>query len=79
MNARVLFPWLWLLVGVAFVMLVWPTRWRYDRITIEGDVVIVRLDRLTGEADMLLPDDGWVPVESAVDSTGAAAPAVLGS
>lgn len=45
MNARVLFPWLWLLVGVAFVMLVWPTRWRYDRITIEGDVVIVRLDR----------------------------------
>ena len=67
MNTRVLFPWLWLLVGVAFVMLVWPTRWRYDRITIEGDVVIVRLDRLTGEADMLLPDDGWVPMAPSED------------
>jgi hypothetical protein len=52
-NARVLFPWLWLLVGVAFVMLVWPTR--------------VRLDRLTGEADMLLPDDGWVPMAPSED------------
>lgn len=68
MNARVLFPWLWLLAVVAFVMLVWPTRWRYDRITIEGDVVIVRLDRLTGEADMLLPDDGWVPMAPSEDS-----------
>lgn len=68
MNARVLFPWLWLLAVVAFVMLVWPTRWRYDRITIEGDVVIVRLDRLTGEADMLLPDAGWVPMAPSEDS-----------
>lgn len=67
MNARALFPWLWWLVVVAFVLLVWPTRWRYDRITIEGDIVIVRLDRLTGDADMLIPDEGWVPMAPSED------------
>ncbi len=51
------------LVG-AFAAFVWPTRWRYDHMTVDGDIVPVRIDRFSGDADMLLPDDGWVPVEA---------------
>jgi len=64
-----------LLAAIAFVMLVWPTRWRYDHMTMEGDIVPVRIDRLTGNADMLLPDHGWVPVEAPPDSLGDGSPA----
>lgn len=57
--------WLVLLtVLAAFAAFVWPTRWRFDHMTVEGDVVPVRIDRFTGNADMLVPDDGWVPVEA---------------
>ena len=70
-------PLLWLLLLVAFAAYVWPTRWRYDHMTVDGDIVPVRMDRLTGRADMLLPDEGWVPVEVPVDSSGAAVPAGL--
>ena len=57
--------WLALALGLlfAFVTLVWPTRFRYDHMTVDGEAVIVRIDRITGDADMLLPDQGWVPVE----------------
>lgn len=66
------------LIGLfAFAAFVWPTRFRFDHMTVEGNIVLVRVDRFTGNADMLLPDDGWVPVESTVDSTGAAAPVSL--
>jgi hypothetical protein len=53
-----------LLALAAFVMFVWPTRWRYDHMTVDGDLVPVRIDRLTGDADMLVPDEGWQPVEA---------------
>lgn len=53
----------------AFVAFVWPTRWRYDHMTVDGDIVPVRIDRFSGDADMLVPDSGWLPVESAPDST----------
>jgi hypothetical protein len=76
---RWIVPLVFLLGLFAFTAYVWPTRFRFDHMTVEGNIVLVRVDRFTGDADMLLPDDGWVPVESAVDSTGAAAPAVLGS
>ncbi len=62
---------------LAFALFVWPTRWRYDHMTVDGNIVLVRVDRISGDADMLVPDDGWVPVESPVDSTGAATPASL--
>ncbi len=68
-------PLLLLLLLVAFAAYVWPTRWRYDHMTVDGDIVPVRMDRITGHADMLLPDEGWVPVEVPVDSSGAAVPA----
>jgi len=64
-----------LLLLLAFAVYVWPTRWRHDHMTVDGNIVPVRVDRFSGEADMLLPDDGWVPVRSSVDSSGAALPA----
>ena len=36
-----------------------------------------RTQRFSGQADMLLPDEGWVPVEAPADSTGGAVPAAL--
>ena len=67
----------WLIVLVVFAVYVWPTRWRYDHMTLEGNIVLVRVDRFSGDADMLLPDEGWVPVTAPEDSTGAAMPAGL--
>lgn len=58
-----------LAVVAAFVLYVWPTRFRYDHMTVDGNLVPVRIDRVTGDADMLVPDDGWVPVEAAQDAT----------
>ena len=77
MNARWLGPVLWLLLALVFVVYVWPTRWRYDHLTMDGNIVPVRIDRFTGDTDMLVPDEGWVPVEAETDSTGNASPAAL--
>jgi len=63
------------LLLLAFAVYVWPTRWRYDHMTVDGNIVPIRVDRFSGEADMLLPDDGWVPVRSPADSSDAALPA----
>ena len=55
----------WLIVialVTAFVMFVWPTRFRYTYVTTDGDTYPVRIDRLNGDADMLTPDDGWYPM-----------------
>ena len=56
-----------LLLLAALVLFVWPTRWRYDHITVSQDTYPVRIDRLSGHADILLPGDGWTPVEEATD------------
>ncbi len=61
---------LFLLVALALVAsvaaFVWPTRWRYDHLTWEGATYPVRIDRFNGNADVLLPGDGWTPVEDAL-------------
>jgi hypothetical protein len=56
----------------AFASFVWPTRWRYDHMTVDGDLVPVRIDRFSGEADMLVPDSGWLPVEAPPDDASIA-------
>jgi hypothetical protein len=67
--------WL-ILLGLlgTFLTFVWPTRFRYDHLTMDGNLVPVRIDRFSGDADMLVPDEGWVPVEGQ-DSDGGTAPA----
>jgi hypothetical protein len=77
MGRRAIAPVVMLLLLLAFALFVWPTRWRYDHMTVEGDIVPVRMDRLSGRADMLLPDHGWVPVEAPPDSLGDVTPAGL--
>ncbi len=53
-----------LLAGACFAY-VWPTRWRWDHVTVSGETYPVRIDRITGHADVLLPGDGWTPIEDA--------------
>ncbi len=67
-------PLIWKLlliaIVVAFAVYVWPTRYRYDHLSTEGNTYPVRIDRLNGNSDMLVPDEGWVPVEGTQDSSG---------
>jgi hypothetical protein len=66
---RRLFLLLVLIVAVAFMALVWPSRWRYDHITVDKDTYLVRVERLTGHADILVPELGWTPAETPWDET----------
>ena len=77
MVARVVRTIVLLLLAGLFVACVWPTRWRYDHMTVDGNIVPVRMDRFSGQAEMLVPDEGWVPVEAPPDSAGGAMPATL--
>lgn len=77
MRSLALASVLWIVLVLAFTLFVWPTRWRYDHMTVDGNIVPVRMDRFSGEADMLVPDEGWVPVRAPEDTTGGALPAAL--
>jgi hypothetical protein len=56
-------------LAAAFAAFDWPPRWRYDHMTVDGDLVPVRIDRFSGDADMLVPDSGWEPVEAPADGS----------
>ena len=61
--ARRLLTWVVVLaIAWVFAVYVWPTRFRYDHVVTDNEDYPVRIDRLTGEAEMLTPDDGWVPM-----------------
>lgn len=63
--------WLLALALVAATLVwVWPTRFRYDHMTVDGNLLIVRIDRFDGNSDMLVPDEGWQPVEGSEPSPG---------
>lgn len=47
----------------ALAVYVWPTRFRYDHVSVDGNTYPVRIDRFSGDSDMLVPDQGWTPVE----------------
>ena len=50
------------LIVVALGWFVWPTPWRYDRLQYGANrEVMVRINRVTSEADALIPGEGWIP------------------
>jgi hypothetical protein len=54
----------WLaVVLLGFAVVVWPTRYQFERIGLgPSPSVLVRIDRFTGEAEMLT-GSGWRPME----------------
>lgn len=64
---------LMLLALVAFAAFVWPSRWRYEHITIDKEDYLVRVERLTGRADILVPEQGWTPADMPWDEEPAEA------
>jgi hypothetical protein len=61
--ARRILVWLVVLaLAWAVVVYVWPTRYRYNHVLTDNEEYPVRIDRVTGDAEMLTPDDGWVPM-----------------
>ena len=67
MTTRIVTALLALVLFGSFASFVWPTRWRYDHLTVNGDTYPVRIDRVTGSAWILLPGDGWTPDEDVTD------------
>ena len=55
------------LISLVFAAFVWPSRWRYDHISVDGDSYLVRINRFTGHADILVPETGWIPSEQSWD------------
>ena len=59
------------IIALALAVFVWPTRWRYDHITVESDRYLVRIERLTGRTEILVPELGWTPAEQPWDENAA--------
>jgi hypothetical protein len=53
---------------------VWPTIYRYDKIDYDQDTYIVRINRVTGHADILVPEQGWTPAEEPWDTNSPTVP-----
>jgi hypothetical protein len=49
---------------LAFFYLVWPTPYRYDHIRVRSDSTVVRINRLTGDSEMLALNK-WVRIHAA--------------
>ncbi len=52
-----------LLAALVVAAWVWPTLYRYDKILVDQDSYLVRINRITGHADILVPEEGWIPAE----------------
>lgn len=58
------------LFALVVVLLLWSMRFRFDHIVVDNETYLVRVHRVTGDADILIPGEGWVPAEDAwSDST----------
>jgi len=47
------------------VVVLWSMRYRFDHIVVDNETYLVRVHRMTGDADVLIPGEGWVPAEDA--------------
>jgi hypothetical protein len=57
------------LLALLVLLLLWSARYRYDHIVVQGDTYLVRVHRVTGHADILVPEQGWVPAEDSWDDS----------
>lgn len=48
-------------LGLVYAVFVWPGRWRYETVQRYGVERLMRVDRISGEAEELYPELGWVP------------------
>ncbi len=53
---------------VLVVLFIWPTRYRYDKMVLGERTLPVRIDRLSGNAEMLMTD-GWRSMKRAMPSS----------
>ena len=63
-----------ILVMLVVALLLWGARFRYDHIIVDGETYMVRVHRVTGHADILIPGEGWVPSEEAWSDSSDEAP-----
>ena len=56
------------LLALAAAAWVWPTLYRYDKIIVSQDTYLVRIHRVTGHVDILMPEEGWIPAEQRWDA-----------
>ena len=57
-----------ILVLVAAAAWVWPTIYHYEKIVVNQDTYLVRIHRISGHADVLVPEEGWIPAEQRWDT-----------
>jgi hypothetical protein len=57
------------LAGLVIALLLWAGRFRYDHIVVDGETYLVRVQRMSGHADIMIPGEGWVPSEEAWDDS----------
>ena len=63
-----------LLLALVVVLLLWGMRFRFDHIIVDNETYLVRVHRVTGDADILIPGEGWVPAEDAWSDSSEAPP-----
>ena len=54
-----------LVLALLVLVLLWSVRFRFDHIVVDNETYLVRVHRVTGDADILIPGEGWVPAEDA--------------
>lgn len=63
-----------LVLALLVLGLLWSLRFRYDHIVVEDETYVVRIQRVTGDADILIPGEGWVHAEDAWNDSSESPP-----
>lgn len=57
------------------VTLLWSMRFSLDHIVVDSETYLVRVNRVSGHADILIPGEGWVPSDETWDDAVPSPPA----
>ena len=63
-----------LVFALVVVLLLFSARYRFDHIVVDNETYLVRVHRVTADADILIPGEGWVPAEDAWNDSSEAPP-----